>query len=107
MQIHFVDFLKATAALLAGGLIGYAFGTIQSVALRKIRKLQQNGNLNSAWMPGSGRRLASLVIALALIQYVCPLLFVNGIQWFVSGGVVLGYGAVLYRQLRERQAGRA
>jgi hypothetical protein len=109
MQIHFVDVLKVTAALLAGGLIGYTFGVIQNLALRKNRKLQEGGQLNNGWavMPGSGKRVATLVIALVLIQFICPLLFVDGFQWFVSGGVVLGYGAVLYRQLRERQAGKA
>jgi hypothetical protein len=41
---------------------------------------------------------------LVLVQLICPLFFVNGSQWWVSGGVVLGYGSILYRQLRQRQA---
>jgi len=105
MQLHFIDVLRVTAALLAGGIIGYAFGVIQQMAQRKNQKLQASGQLQSGWavMPGSGKRIASLMIALVLIQIICPLLFVDGTQWFVSGGVVLGYGAVLFRQLRERQ----
>ena len=45
--------------------------------------------------------MRSLLIALALVQLVCPLLFVDGTQWFVSGGVALGYGSILFRRLRE------
>jgi hypothetical protein len=55
-------------------------------------------------MPGSMRRTAYLLVALALVQLVCPLLFTNGCQWWVSGGVVLGYGALLYRGLRGKMA---
>jgi membrane protein implicated in regulation of membrane protease activity len=53
-------------------------------------------------MPGSGRRVAYLLVALVLVQIVCPLLFTNGVQWWVSGGLVAGYGVVLYWQLRQR-----
>lgn len=106
MNIQFTEILRYTAALVAGGLIGYAFGTIQQFALRRNEKRQQSGQLNSGWslMPGSGLRVAYLVVALALIQVICPVFFYNGSQWWVSGGVVLGYGTILYRQLRQRQA---
>jgi hypothetical protein len=30
------------------------------------------------------------------------MLFREGIQWWVSGGLVLGYGVMLYRDLRKR-----
>jgi len=53
-------------------------------------------------MPGSGARVAYLLVILALVQFLCPMLFVNGIQWWVSGGVVAGYGCVLYSQMRRR-----
>jgi hypothetical protein len=52
-------------------------------------------------MPLSGLRVAYLVIALALVQLVCPLLFSDGTQWWVSGGVALGYGRVLWLQMRQ------
>jgi hypothetical protein len=42
---------------------------------------------------------------LVLIQVLCPVLFVNGIQWWVSAGVVLGYGGLLFWQLRQRGNG--
>jgi len=48
--------------------------------------------------------VAYLLIALVIVQLICPLLFVDGSQWWVSGGVVLGYGFVLFRQSRQRQA---
>jgi len=47
------------------------------------------------------KRVAYLLVALVLVQIVCPLLFIDGSQWWVSGGVVVGYGALLFRQLRQ------
>jgi hypothetical protein len=106
MHLQLTEIFRCLAALAAGGLIGYVFGTIQQIALRRNEKRQETGQLNSGWavMPGSGRRVAYLLIALVLVQLICPLFFVNGSQWWVSGGVVLGYGTILYRQLRQRQA---
>ncbi len=94
-------------AVLAGGMVGYGFGKIQDAAARRYLKLQQIGRFSGSWaiIPGSMRRTAWLLVALALVQWVCPMLFANGCQWWVSGGVVLGYGAVLYRQFRLRMAG--
>ena len=105
MNIQITEILRCVAALVAGGLIGYAFGTFQQMALRRNEKRQQSGQLNNGWavMPGSGRRVAYLLIALVLVQLICPLFFVNGSQWWVSGGVVFAYGLTLYRQLRQRQ----
>ncbi len=47
-------------------------------------------------------RVAMLLLALALVQVACPLLFTHYNQWLVSGGVVLGYGSILFQQLRRR-----
>ena len=93
-------------ALLAGGVVGYGFGQIQDAAARRYRKLQQSGQFNTSWaiVPGSMRRTAWLLVALALVQLVCPMLFANGCQWWVSGGVVAGYGVLLWRQFRLRMA---
>jgi hypothetical protein len=55
-------------------------------------------------MPGSGQRIAYLLIALVIVQFVCPLLFANGVQWWVSGGLAAGYGWSLFQQLRRRRA---
>ena len=106
MQTHLIDLLRDLAGLTAGGAIGLAFGTLQRAALRRHAELERTGKLKSGWslMPGSGVRVAYLLLALALVQFVCPLLFVDGTQWWVSGGVVVGYGAMLYQQLRLRMA---
>ena len=90
--------------LTAGGLIGLGFGLVQERARQRNERLQDSGKLTNGWavMPGSGRRVAYLLVALVLVQAVCPLLFNNGTQWWVSGGVVAGYGYLLFCQLRER-----
>jgi hypothetical protein len=104
MQIQLTSLLYHLAGLLTGGAIGIAFGLLQTAALRQHEQLERSGQLRSVWslMPGSGARVAYLLIALALVQFICPLLFVAGTQWWVSAGVVAGYGWRLFRQLRER-----
>ena len=93
-------------ALLAGGVIGLAFGAIQDNARMRYERLQREGKFKSGWSatPGSFRRVAYLLVALALVQFLCPMLFAPGgiSQWCVSAGVVFGYGAALFRQLRRR-----
>jgi hypothetical protein len=108
MQIQLANVVWSASGLMAGALIGAAFGMIQDAARRRNERLQQNGSLTNGWavMPGSMRRVAYLLVALAFIQFVCPLLFVDGLQWWVSGGVVAGYGWMLYKQLRARLAAR-
>ena len=100
--------LTASLGLMAGILVGVAFGYIQYAAWRKNQRLAQDGKLNNGWavMPGSMRRVAYLLMFLAIVQLVCPMFFSNGAQWWVSGGVVAGYGWTLYRHLRERMAAR-
>jgi hypothetical protein len=92
------------ASLAAGGLIGVSFGWLQGAAARRHKKLEDSGELKTGWaiMPGSFRRVAYLMLVLVLVQIGCPLLFSDGCQWWVSGGVVAGYGCVLYAQLRRR-----
>jgi hypothetical protein len=91
-----------------GGAIGYCFGTIQNLALRRNERKQRNGALNNGWavMPGSATRVAYLLIVLAAIQLLCPLLFKDGVQWWVSGGLAAGYGYVLFRRLMARKSGQ-
>lgn len=92
------------SGLVMGGLIGVTFGLVQNAAWRRHQKLEEAGKLKTGWavMPGSMRRVAYLLVALLLVQILCPLLFTDGTQWWVSGGVVGGYGCVLYSQLRRR-----
>ncbi len=106
MAHEIINMLQAIAGLVAGGLIGISFGLIQDTARRRNEKRQADGQLKSSWavMPGSGRRVAYLMIALVLVQIVCPLLFTNGTQWWVSIAVSGGYGFVLFRRLARRRA---
>ncbi len=97
--------LASIAALIVGGLIGVAFGQLQNVARRRNEQAEAKGTFKSGWslMPGSGVRVAYLLITLVLVQFICPMLFRNGsTQWWVSGGVIAGYGAMLFIQLRQR-----
>ena len=93
-------------AVVVGAGIGYSFGLIQNLALRHHEKKEQRGELKSGWtlMPGSGARVAYLLIALILVQVICPMLFAGNTKWLVSGGLVAGYGWVLFQQLRQRRA---
>jgi hypothetical protein len=104
MQNHFLEFFYSVTAVAAGGFIGGAFGFLQTVALRRHERQQQTNGLKNGWtlFPGSGARIAYLLIALALVQLICPMLFVDGTQWLVSAGVLLGYGWLLFLQLRRR-----
>jgi hypothetical protein len=106
MQIHLIDLVKDLVGLLAGGVLGFAFGTLQQMALRRHAQLEQSGKLKNGWslIPGSGARVAYFLIVLLLVQWICPLLFADGTQWWVSAGVVIGYGWILYQQLRLRLA---
>jgi hypothetical protein len=105
MKTQLFNFLLTFCALLLGGAIGLAFGSIQNAALLRNKKHQQLGNLESGWsvMPGSMRRVGFLMMALVVVQIGCPLLFQNeSIQWMVSAGVLLGYGWTLINQFRLR-----
>ena len=104
LEFPWFAFGRALLALIAGGLIGYAFGLVQAAARRQNEIKEAGGKLKSIWllMPGSGIRVAYFLVALVLVQLVCPLLFADGTQWWVSGGIVLGYGWLLFAELRQR-----
>ena len=62
-----------------------------------------SGHLTMRSVRALVRNPAYLLITLVLIQFICPLLFKNdSTQWWVSAGVVVGYGAMLFIQLRQR-----
>jgi hypothetical protein len=106
MSLALIEFLRLSTAAAIGLAIGLGFGVIQRRALLRHAKLQEAGHFQSGWAatPGSFRRVAYLLVALALVQLVCPLLFAPGslAPWYVSGGLVIGYGWMLYLQLRRR-----
>jgi hypothetical protein len=106
VETSLIDSTLPPTALLAGVAIGWAFGTIQDGARRRYERLQSEGKFNSGWAatPGSFRRVAYLLVALALVQFLFPVLFTPGgvSQYCVSAGVVAGYGIALYRQMRRR-----
>jgi len=106
METHLLETLRSILGLLLGGTIGLGFGLLQNAAHRRNEKLQDRGQLASGWaiMPGSMRRVAYLLVALAVVQLVSPVLFAGAGAWWVSAGVVVGYGAVLFRQLQQRRA---
>ncbi len=102
------NLLLSILGLVAGGFIGVGFGMVQDAARQRNERLQASGKLKSGWavMPGSGQRVVYLLVALVLIQFVCPLLFDDGIQWWVSAGVAGGYGFTLFRLFARRNARR-
>jgi hypothetical protein len=102
----FLGILWPAVAVLVGAGIGFAFGFLQNAALRHNEKLEQAGKLKSGWslMPGSGTRIAFLLLALVLIQVICPMLFAGNTQWWVSGGLLVGYAWILVKQIREKRA---
>jgi hypothetical protein len=104
-MLQMFEALQLIGGLLAGGIIGFAFGLIQERARQRNEQRQQAGQLKSEFsvMSGSMKRVAWLMIALVLVQLVCPLFFHDGTQWWVSGGVVLGYAIVLARRLGKVQ----
>ncbi len=106
--LQLMGLLSLILAFLVGGCIGYGFGIVQLRALRHYERLQAGGKLNSLGrvIPGSMSRVVMLILVLALVQLTCPILFAGGTEWWVSGGVVVGYGYHLYQQLQaKRKAG--
>jgi len=93
-------------AVAAGTCIGLLFGKIQEKAARRYIRLQQENKFANGWavMPGSFTRIAYFLVALVGVQLICPRFFTDGTQWYVSGGVVLGYALMLARQFGLRAA---
>jgi hypothetical protein len=87
-----------------GAGIGLAFGLLQNAAQQHNQERLERGDLRNTWslMPGAGVRVAYLLITLAVIQAFFPVLFADGVQWWVSGGLVAGYGYTLFMKLRRK-----
>ncbi len=104
MNANLLNIVQWLIASFAGGGLGLAFGLLQKWARQRYEKLQQADALRSEWVVvrGSSRRIIVLLAALGLAQIICPFLFSAGGQWWFSGGVMAGYGVMLYRQIRLR-----
>ncbi len=107
--LQFMVALQLVLAFVVGSIIGLGFGLIQNRATRRYEEKQAKGKLKNytSVMPGSFTRIALLLLALVLVQVACPYLFTNGqAPWWVSGGVMAGYGYILYQKLQaKRKAG--
>ena len=102
-----MDTLYLIVGLLVGGAVGYSFGLIQTAAARRHEKLLAEGKFKSTGVvPGSARRVAYLMGSLLIVQVLCPVFFQNGMQWWVSGGVVSGYGFLLFQQFQQLRKAR-
>ena len=101
--------VSSALALATGSAIGYAFGLLQAAALRRNEQRQSEGRLKHGWslMPGAGVRVAYLLLVLLGVQVICPMLFRDGIQWWVSCGVLAGYGWTLLRRILRLRRGAA
>ena len=102
----FLSTLTPALGLLVGAAIGLGFGWIQNMAARRNQAEESKGNFKSVWrlMPGSGGRVVFLLLAMVLVQVLCPMLFDESAKWWVSGGLVAGYGWMLFQKLRLRMA---
>lgn len=104
--MHIPNLITATTSLIFGLLVGVGFGAMQASARRRHERRQlQNGNLNNGWtnVPGSMQRVALLLGTLGLAQLLAPVVFMDANKWFVSGGLAIGYGWLLFVQLRHRR----
>ncbi len=92
--------LLSLLRLIAGGVIGFLFGSIQNAALIRNMKRQESEGLKQGWMimPGSVGRITVLLVILVAVQICCPLLFNGRAEWLVSAGVLLGYGWAMMRR---------
>lgn len=102
MHFDWLEWVRAGFALAAGAAVGLGFGRLQQIARARNERRQTEGRLRSGWrlMPGSGGRVALLLMTLVVIQVVCPMLFAGETAWYVSAGLLAGYGWTLARQIR-------
>lgn len=103
-----MNILLSLAAIVLGIVIGYSFGFAQQIAQKRYAMKNRTGSLSSVWgvVPGSGIRVAYLLVLLVAVQLLCPLLFDGDAQWVVSIGVVLGYGWTLAGDLKRKMQTR-
>lgn len=103
-----MNILLILSAAVLGAIIGYSFGLAQQIAQKRYAMKNRSGSLSSVWgvVPGSGIRVAYLLVLLVAVQFLCPLFFDGDAQWVVSIGVVLGYGWTLAGDLKRKLQAR-
>ena len=76
--------------LILGLVIGGAFAWLQLQALRRNELLEKRQELPTLLkqIPGSGARVAFLLVALVLVQVLVP----AANKWWLTGGLAAGYG---------------
>ncbi len=88
------------AGIFVGSIIGGALRWWQEAGLRRqeehrlAAKPEERGAANL----GQEMRIASLLVILVVTQLTCPMFFRDGMEWWVSGSLVAGYGGVVFHQ---------
>jgi hypothetical protein len=82
-----------------GALIGGTFAWLQLQALCRNELLQNREELPALLkrLPGSGVRVAFLMLALVLVQVLAP----NADKWWLSGSLVVSYGLPFLTRLLQ------
>ena len=82
-----------------GIILGGAFAWLQLQALRRNELLEKRQELPTLLkqLPGSGGRVAFLLIALVLVQVLVP----NVDKWWLSGSLAVSYGIPFLLRLRH------
>ena len=101
--------LLSLLRLIAGGVIGFLFGSTQNAALIRNMKRQASEGSRQGWtiMPGSVGRITILLVILVAVQICCPVLFNGKAEWLVSAGVLLGYGWAMMRRTQPESRERS
>ena len=88
--------------IVAGILIGGSFAWLQLQALRRNELLAKNQQLPTFLkrLPGSGARVAYLLLALVLVQILLP-----GVDlWWLSGSLIVSSSVPILLRLKQRAA---
>jgi len=82
-----------------GIILGGAFAWLQLQTLRRNELLEKRQELPTLLkqLPGSGGRVAFLLIALVLVQVLVP----NVDKWWLSGSLAVSYGIPFLLRLRH------
>jgi len=90
----------ALLGLILGVAIGGTFAWLQLLALRRNELLEQRQELRGLLrqLPGTGGRIAFLLIALVLVQILFPTVD----KWWLTGGLVVAYGIPFFWRIKDK-----